>query len=230
MVVKRKALNVQNRVSIGLFQSKVLSVQENLSIPMFHMIVPPPSEVLPKLATFNSFQSQCEIGNRAVIPDRDAIKQEILNDMAKQCWGVNLLANGDMTILSKCGFDISKERGVAPVPGVPYFKGITPGCDDGEIELHLKGNKQAKFYVLEVIDMDGNLIREVTLNKAKSPVYNLPVNVLLRARACSVNARGRSVWTAFYPFSISLYEGNQNVLTMAPAKSKKSSEENPGVA
>ncbi len=230
MVVKRKALNVPDRVSIGVFQSKVLSVQENLSAPMFGTIAPPPSEVLPKLATFNSFQSQCEIGNRAVIPDRDAIKKEILNDMAKQCWGVNLLANGDMTILSKCGFDISKERGVAPVPGVPFFKAITPGCDDGEIELQLQGNKYARFYVLEIRDVDGNLVREVTLNKAKSPVYSLPVNVLLRARACSVNARGRSIWTAYYPFSISLYEGSQNVLTLAPVKMKKSSEENPNVA
>jgi hypothetical protein len=212
------------RVGYSAFLSKTRKIQEMLAAPMFNSITPTPGEVMPLIENLQAVWNQTDAGNLLLRGERDTIRYQIEDMMARQCLAVNALAYGDMNILLNCGFELNKVATSQPLPDCPIIQGLSVTGTSGEILVDLKGCKQAAYYVLEVRDMNGQLIREGTSSRVKAKVDGMMSGEPLQVRAQAYNATGKSLWTVYYPFMLGTVGGAQNVFVMKPVKGNNSSD------
>jgi hypothetical protein len=223
---KRYAIFNFGRLSYGGFISKAIAVQEALAAPMFNTIQPSAAEVMPMINNLQGLWTLSEHRNYQSKGVRDALRYQIEDMLKQQCYYVNALANGNMDLLSFCGFELNKVPSSQPLPLRPIIKDISTTGVGGEVLVSLQGSRQTKYFVLETRDAQGSLIREATSTRVKAKVSDLPVGVLLSVRVQAFNAKGRSPWTVDFPFMIGTVGNSESVFVMKPASDntgKKSS-------
>jgi len=105
---KRYVLLSYTKFGYDKFISKAREIQTGLSNGIFNTVQPTPAEVTPLINELQDLWSQTKLGNKLLIPQRDALKEIIIEMLGRQAAAVNFMAGGDMSILVQTGFDISK--------------------------------------------------------------------------------------------------------------------------
>lgn len=120
--------------------------------------------------------------------------------LEKQCFAVNQLANGELEILNKSGFQLNKVREKRPVPSkgtALEVKLIAPKC----AEFHAHGIVNSNFIELEIDGPDG-FCKVYSSTKTKVKVSDLPVGVELKACVRGVNGNGAGEWSETVTFMV----------------------------
>jgi hypothetical protein len=84
--------------------------------------VPPLAQLQTDLTNLRSVSAATSAGDRTRIPERDAARQTVQADLQKLAFYVQLVANGDATLLATTGFDVKQPpvRSLVAVPlGAP---------------------------------------------------------------------------------------------------------------
>lgn len=190
---KRYVLLSYSNFSIDNFLGKARAIQTGLSNGIFSTVQPTPAEVLPLIDQMQSLANQTKLGNKLLIPDRNALRITITEMIDRQALAVNQLANGDMSILVQSGFSISKVRENWPMP----TQGGTPEVvqlGNATVVLFSEGIDFQDFYELE-IDGPNGFCKTYSGKHAKMKIADLPVGVVLKACIRGVNGRGQGEWS-----------------------------------
>jgi len=109
LVMKKKFVTFSfKKMGYNDYIGKARDIQSGLDGPLFTTIVPTPGEVIPLIDQLQGLWTQTQLGNKIVVPERDALRAAITALLVKQGLAVNYLADGDLSILVQSGFDITK--------------------------------------------------------------------------------------------------------------------------
>lgn len=209
---KRYVLLNYTRFGYDKFISKAKEIQTGLSNGIFNTVQPTPAEVTPLITELDNLWSQIKLGNKLLIPQRDALKVNIISMLDRQGAAVNYMAAGDMSILVQSGFDISKVRENRPTP----TQGATPKVKQeggGTVILSTKGIDFEDFIEAEVDGPDG-FCKTYSGKHSKMKIPNLPIGVSLKGRMRGVNGHGPGEWTdsvSFIAYGSAQHDNNTTV-------------------
>lgn len=187
-------------MSNGKFLERGREMQTGLSNPVFNTVQPTPGEVLPYLDNFQALLTETNSGNRTLIPERDALRQEITEMYYKQGLCVNMIAAGDLTILRLSNFEITKEPQKHGVPQEPKTLNV---AHTGPAAAELKSERIANADVLEYeVDGPDGFCKRFIRKTSKLKLSDLPVGVTLKATVRGINSYGEGPWSESVTFTV----------------------------
>lgn len=137
------------RYADGMLESKTHSIISSMTgNANFPTPVPSMAEVEAAADNFSSALVKAQTGNRVDVADKNAKRETLIDVLRRLGTYVNLIANGDRTVLLSSGFDISKE----PQPVViskPENLKVENGISSGELLVTVKAVKGAYAYLHE---------------------------------------------------------------------------------
>jgi len=191
---------------------KARDIQSGLSGPLFTTIVPTPGEVIPLIDQLQGLWTQTQLGNKIVVPERDALRAAITALLVKQGLAVNYLADGDLSILVQSGFDITKtaEQKEVPAKGKVLSIESKPGGEAIIDGLRIEGTD---WYQVRVTGPN-NFVKWQTGKYARFKMADLPVGVTLQAEMRAVNYRGQGEWSLPLGFVAQISPSSNNNTTV----------------
>lgn len=182
------------------FLAAARCVQTGLSNELFSAVQPTPAEVVPHILEMQSLLIQTNLGNNMLRGKRDEVRATITEMLYRQSLSVNFLANGDMNMLVRSGFDISKEPERMPEPTKGVGLNVLRQADQ-IIWLTCDGIEYQDMYELEVFGA-GDFRKSYISKRKRFKVEDLPADVVLNAQMRGINSRGPGQWTNSIPFMV----------------------------
>jgi hypothetical protein len=201
-MTKRFVYSNFSKLSIPNFLSKIYSIQQALSVPMFESIVPAPAEVFVVYEQMKQLAIQTTHRNYQVKGVRDALRQKLEYMLDQQCYAVNAMGCGDMSIISLSGFPVNRLRSAPSAPQKPAIKEFSITPDQTGLEIQILGCKQARQYIIEVLKKDGTMAMRHVSTRLRTVITQLPSDVELNLRVQAENSAGKSQWSPNLSFMI----------------------------
>lgn len=177
-------------------------IQTKLSEPLFSSVVPSPAAVMPMLNQLDIWLSESMMKDYRNVSARNALRAKLNDMVSAQCTSVNAIAQNDVNVMIKSGFDLMRMPVTASLPEPTSIKWIK-SLDEGTIKIRLKRVPDYRFYEIEINGAEGFVRHEAsTVSTAEIP--NLPTGVRLFIVARAVNSKGRGPWSAPRAFVVNI--------------------------
>ncbi|MBL0315784.1 MAG: fibronectin type III domain-containing protein [Flavobacteriales bacterium] len=181
-----------NGTTVEQFMSMVEMYLDSLEKPVFSQIIPDIQSVREKLKEMKSLQDKVKEGSHKAVHLRNTVRKSINADMSRMCEWVNILAHGNIEILSQCAFERVKSRSASPVPPGIRKLIVHRSEERGKATVAWKGNG-SKFYRAQMTlnpneHSSWKDIATVTSNRCD--LDGLPVGMFCYFRVQGVNATG----------------------------------------
>jgi hypothetical protein len=192
--MKPKAAVHLRGIKMMEFIAKAKFVQTQLQDPLFATITPTPAEMMPLLKQLESFYNQTESRNYTNMDSRNALFHELKQMYSSQCMAVNGLAQGDLNILKKSGFDLAKtasKPGVAPAPR--NVRGMR-GYEAWHVKVRFTSVPTRYYYEVHVTDAAGKH-HYYTCRNTTLIITDLEPNQEIQIRVRTINSSGVGVYS-----------------------------------
>jgi hypothetical protein len=197
---KRYVLLSYKKLAMDGFLGAARKIQEALINPVFSSVLPTPAEVTVYIDNLQALVNQIRNGNKALLHERDNVRNAITEMLDRQALYVNQIANSDMTILGVSGFDVNKLPEKHGVPQAPKTLNV---AHTGPAAAELKSERIANADVLEYeVDGPDGFCKRFIRKTAKIQLSDLPVGVILKATVRGINSYGEGPWSESVTFTV----------------------------
>jgi hypothetical protein len=198
--MKKRICITKMPTRLAEFLLKARVVQDKLSTPEFNSVLPTPAEVVPLLDQIGVFLNQSLDRDYTTVWERRILERQVNDMLRQQVSYVNAIANGNEGVLSRSGFEMSKEPAARVIPGMGEVDNVI-NLFDGDVIITCKRLATAERYQLEVHGPD-NLVVGVESFGIRFKIPNLPSGVDLMARVRGINRRGDGEWSPSMIFRV----------------------------
>jgi hypothetical protein len=153
--MKPKAAVHLRGMSLHAFMTKAKMVQTNLQDPLFATISPTPAEMMPLLDQLLTYWNQISGRNYGNIASRDALFLKLKQMYSNQCMAVNGLAQGNLYILEKSGFDLAKTASKPALAPPPENVRGRQGMEAWYVMVRFTSVRTRQYYEVHVTDAAG---------------------------------------------------------------------------
>lgn len=161
--------------------SALLTRAENVALNManikeFQNSTPSVAEMLQLISEYSDALAAAVDGGRNAVAEKNK-KREALEEALRQfAKFVEMIAKGDITLLTSCGIEVASDRSQQPLMG-PIEISVKSGANSGEAEVKLTGMKNARSYIFEYTPdplTENSKWAQETDTKAKIVLSGLP--------------------------------------------------------
>jgi len=200
--MKAKAAVHLRGITLIQFIAKATLVQTQLQDAMFSAITPTPAEVLPMVAQLKELYNETERRNYSRIATREEVFEELKRLFARQCMAVNGLAQGDIYILEKSGFDLARKASNPGIAEPPVGISVNRGMEAWHVKVRFGRVPSRHYYEVHVTDAAGNN-HHYTCRNTTCIITDLAPNQQIQVRVRAINSCGEGMYSCTTSYYIS---------------------------
>jgi hypothetical protein len=187
-------------ISIFEFICKAKFVQSQLQDPLFTNITPSPAEVVPLLNKLQAYCNESDKRNFTNIELRDQLFHKLKQMYSNQCMAVNGMAQGDLGILKKSGFELARTASTPALASPPKHVSCKEGLEPWYVKVRFTCVPTRQYYEVHVTDAAGKN-HYYTCRNTTLIITNLAPSQEIMVRVRAFNSKG----AGNYSNSISYY-------------------------